>query len=118
MDLKALNAVKRIDLVNGLLRSNQLSLVESTLTDYISNNNIENAELAEYKALLTQVKSSPLSSLTERLDLMRSNYLLKIFSNPCSKNWDNLTPTQNDEIRFCADCVRNVYKVHNKEEYR
>lgn len=118
MDLKALDTVKRIDLLKGLASADQLLLVESTLTDYIADSNIDNTELTQYRGLLSQVKSIPTSTLTDLLDTMRSNYISKIFENPCSKQWNDLTPTNNKEIKFCGDCGRNVYKVHNKEDYR
>ncbi|MES2851946.1 MAG: hypothetical protein V4698_03470 [Bacteroidota bacterium] len=39
-----------------------------------------------------------------------------VFKNPCNKKWFDLVTTENNEVRFCTDCNKNVFNVLNQDE--
>jgi hypothetical protein len=41
----------------------------------------------------------------------------KMFDFKCSKNWLDMDITDDNNIRFCQDCKKNVYFVNNELEY-
>ena len=47
-----------------------------------------------------------------------SNYFLANckFSFKCTKNWENLNSTSEQEIRYCSDCHEKVYYCKTKSE--
>ncbi|WP_179318843.1 hypothetical protein [Winogradskyella helgolandensis] len=40
-----------------------------------------------------------------------------LFKNPCSKSYSDLIETNDDDIKFCSDCKKNVYLVYNEVEF-
>ena len=39
------------------------------------------------------------------------------FSFLCPQKWDSLEPTENQHIRHCPECKKDVHLVRNKEEF-
>lgn len=40
-----------------------------------------------------------------------------VFKFECDEVWETLTETQDDKIRHCQRCDKNVYSVQNPEEF-
>lgn len=39
-----------------------------------------------------------------------------VFKFECSQNWDDLTKTSNEKVRYCGQCGNDVFSVQNDEE--
>lgn len=50
------------------------------------------------------------------INIWKEEISYRVFKNPCDKDWFNLIPTENHDIKYCTDCHKNVYKVSNEEE--
>ena len=47
---------------------------------------------------------------------MNNNIEIKnCFEFVCPENWDSFEKTDNDRVRFCGSCQRQVFKAENKE---
>jgi hypothetical protein len=40
-----------------------------------------------------------------------------MFKNPCDKSWYDLIITNENNIKFCLNCSKNVYLVSNEEDF-
>ena len=40
-----------------------------------------------------------------------------LFKSPCSKSYFDLIETNDNDIKFCSDCKKNVYLVYNDEDF-
>lgn len=41
----------------------------------------------------------------------------KLFEKRCPLQWDALKPTNNQNVRFCETCEKNVYEVQSPEDF-
>lgn len=48
----------------------------------------------------------------------KSNKKLKsyVFKFECSQNWDDLTETDDESVRYCGNCQTDVFSVQNDAE--
>lgn len=40
-----------------------------------------------------------------------------VFKFECAESWENLTETENKNIRHCQQCNKNVHLVQNSEDF-
>lgn len=118
MEVTTLNIIRRVDILQNLIKVDNRLLFEKTVTNFITKNNLDNSEKFCYQEVLQLFQSNKIADSLEILATLRANKLLKLFDNPCDKKWSSLIATNNSNIRFCGDCKRNVFKVYNKEDYR
>ena len=49
------------------------------------------------------------------LNLWNDEIGTNLFKNPCDKNWYDLVSTENNNIKYCTGCNKNVFKVTTEE---
>ena len=118
MEVTALNIIRRVDILQNLIKVDNGLLFEKTATNFITENILDNYENSCYQEALKLFQCNKIADTVEVLATLRTNNLLNLFANPCDKKWNSLIATNNSDIRFCGDCKRNVFKVYNKEDYR
>lgn len=118
MEVTTLNIIRRVDILQNLIKVENGLLFEKTTKNFINDVNLENFEKSCYQEALLLFQKNKIAEAIDVLARLRGNNLSNLFSNPCDKKWDSLIATNNSDIRFCSDCKRNVFKVYNKEDYR
>lgn len=118
MEVTILNIIRRVDILQNLIKIDNGLLFEKTTINFINDGNLDNFEKSCYREALLLFQKNKITETVDVLATLRANNLLNLFSNPCDKKWNSLIATNNNDIRFCGDCKRNVFKVYNKEDYR
>lgn len=118
MEVSTLNIIRRIDILQNLIKFETNLLFKITVTGFISDNNIGDIEKSCYQQALQLFQINNIAETVEILATLRTKHLLNLFENPCDKKWNSLISTNNSDIRFCGDCMRNVFKVYNKDDYK
>ena len=118
MDITTLNYIRRVDMLQNLIKIDHCFSFEKTATNFIGDNSLDHFEKFSYQEALQLFKKNKITETIEFLSTLRTNILLTIFMNPCEKKWNSLIATNNSDIKFCGDCKRNVFKVYKKEDYK
>lgn len=42
----------------------------------------------------------------------------ELFAYPCNKRWDSLQNTDNQDVKYCIECRKNVYLASDEKELR
>lgn len=42
----------------------------------------------------------------------------ELFAYPCNKRWDSLQNTDNQDVKYCNECRKNVYLVSDEKELK
>lgn len=117
MNQEALKVIQKTQLIEKLWSGGQRESLLQTLTFFISSSNID-FEKSSLQSIHMELEKGEWKSAAEQLKLLRDRYINDILGFSCSKKWDALVPTSNDDVRFCHECNRNVFKVFNKDDYR
>ncbi len=119
MTKEFIKVLRNLEIAKGVLLLKKFdeatSLIEKLLEeDYrLNERQLNNKEIiAACEAIHNLNYGIALDNLEQAIKRIKSY----VFRNDCRVNWDLLTRTDNNDIRFCRECRKNVYKVVNDLE--
>ena len=110
------NLLKYINVLKGLVSFEKTDEIKNeflAILDQLINGN-DSIELINIKEFY---KLNKLVECNNELNKLRIRYINQLFTKPCKINfYDDLIITSENNVRFCNNCNKNVYRVDNKIE--
>jgi len=107
-----LTLLKEITLLQGLIKNT--SNTESSIEHLHSMITGQSKEIKTIKGKITENKKDEVLKLLEE---QKAVLTAKLFKQKCEKHWGDLIHTEKNNVRFCTDCMKNVYYVDNEQEF-
>jgi hypothetical protein len=110
--------LKKIDLLKVYLMIDDIphSEVSSIFISLFIENIQKGLFESQLNLLKTEIDNNNISKSLNLTNELRENISRNLFKNSCKKDIGELIDTNNQNIKYCLDCHKNVFLVSNNDE--
>jgi hypothetical protein len=110
-----LEILRKINITKGYLLTEDFKKDEiiKLLNELFTENETKEDELEKVEC---DIKNGNIIPFLNKLNNWKEIITKNIFKNPCSKEWHKLIETDDNNLKYCSDCRKNVYLVKTEEE--
>lgn len=119
--LKYLRVIRNLNIVNALLKLNRYEDLKSDYLYLLQKRNYEllspavQYNISQLNEIINKANYGQAIEITQKIIAALEQ---RVFNFKCNKEWKNLLKTDSENVHFCVDCNRNIYKVKDEIEYQ